>query len=166
MVRVSVCASVQKDKRTDTDVQIRTKHRTHTHIHGWVSIYNRHTTEAFNSNFNYNCYILLYMLEKVCLLCLHQALGSVAIDTQSHSWNMSMASKWESFIFTCNSQLELPLPIPCNSVESDTGCTSRIYFDIVTLSLYNVTPTSQKPCKYNNKLDCSEKNTQDALNEA
>ena len=76
-----------------------------------------------------------------------------------------MASKWESFIFTCNSQLELPLQIPCNSVESDTGCTSRVYFDIVTLTLYDVTPTSQKPCKYNNKLDCSENNPQDAKNE-
>ena len=68
-------------------------------------------------------------------------------------------------LFTCNSQLELPLPKPCNSVESDTGCTSRIYFDIVTLTLHNVTPTSQKPCKYNNKLDCSEKNPQYAINE-
>ena len=26
-------------------------------------------------------------------------------------------------------QLELPRPIPRNSVESDHGCTSRIYFD-------------------------------------
>ena len=49
MVRVSVFASVQKDKRPDTDVQIRTKHHTHTRIYGWMSIYNRHTTEALNS---------------------------------------------------------------------------------------------------------------------
>ena len=36
-----------------------------------------------------------------------------------------------------------------NSVESDLGCTSRIYFDNVgdnvTLTLYNATLTSQKP---------------------
>ena len=36
------------------------------------------------------------------------------------------------------------------SVESDHGCTSRIYFynadDNVTLTLFNVTLTSQKPC--------------------
>ena len=47
-------------------------------------------------------------------------------------------------------QSELPRPIPQNSVESDHGCTSRIYFDNpgdnVTLTLYNVTRTSQKPC--------------------
>ena len=28
---------------------------------------------------------------------------------------------------------------PSNSVESDLGCTSRIYFDNVTLTLHNVT---------------------------
>ena len=47
------------------------------------------------------------------------------------------------------SQSELPPSIPRNSVESDHGCTSRIYFDNagdnVTLTLYNVTLTSQKP---------------------
>ena len=44
-----------------------------------------------------------------------------------------------------------------NSVESEHGCTSRIYFDNagdnVTLTLYNVTLTSQKTCKHNNKCD-------------
>ena len=47
-------------------------------------------------------------------------------------------------------QSEIPRPIPRNSVESDHGCTSRIYFDNagdnVTLTLYNVTLTSQIPC--------------------
>ena len=51
---------------------------------------------------------------------------------------------------SCVGQSELPRPIPRNSVESDHGCTSRIYFDNagdnVTLTLYNVTLTSQKPC--------------------
>ena len=46
-------------------------------------------------------------------------------------------------------QSELSRPIPRNSVESDHGCSSRIYFDNagdnVTLTLYNVTLTSQKP---------------------
>ena len=37
-----------------------------------------------------------------------------------------------------------------NSVEYDLGCTSRVYFD-------NVTLTSQKPCQHNNKFDCSTK---------
>ena len=36
-----------------------------------------------------------------------------------------------------------------NSVESDLECTSRLYFDNLT---------SQKPCQYNNKSDCSETN--------
>ena len=34
-----------------------------------------------------------------------------------------------------------------NSVESDLGCTSRIYFD-------NVTLTSQKLCQHKDKCDC------------
>ena len=66
-------------------------------------------------------------------------------------------------------QSELPRPIPRNSVKSDLGCTSRIYFDNVTLTLHNVTLTSQKPYQYNNKFDCSETNgyniPQDAINE-
>ena len=51
---------------------------------------------------------------------------------------------------------------PLNSLESDHGCTSRIYFynagDNVTLALYNVTLTSQKLCSHNNKCDCSKTN--------
>ena len=42
-------------------------------------------------------------------------------------------------------------------MESDLGCSSRIYYD-VTLTLHNVTLTSQKPCKHNNKCDCSKTN--------
>ena len=55
-------------------------------------------------------------------------------------------------IFSCPNlhQTELPRPIPRKSVESDHRCTSRIYFDNagdnVTLTMYNVTLTSQKPC--------------------
>ena len=37
-----------------------------------------------------------------------------------------------------------------NSVESDIGCRSRVYFD-------NVTSTSQKPCQHNNKLTAAKK---------
>ena len=47
-------------------------------------------------------------------------------------------------------QSELARPIPRKSVKSDHGCTSRIYFDNagdnVTLTLYSVILTSQKPC--------------------
>ena len=45
-----------------------------------------------------------------------------------------------------------------NSMESDLGCTLRIYFDNVTLMLHNVTLTSQKPCQHKNKCDCSKTN--------
>ena len=38
-----------------------------------------------------------------------------------------------------------------NSVESDLGCTSSVYFN-------NVTMTSKKPCQHNDKFDCSEIN--------
>ena len=45
------------------------------------------------------------------------------------------------------------LATSANSVKSDLGCTSRLYFDNVTLTSHNVTLTSQKPCQYNNKLE-------------
>ena len=51
---------------------------------------------------------------------------------------------------TVSVQSELPRPIPHNSVESDHGCTSGIYFDNagdnLTLTINTVTLTSQKPC--------------------
>ena len=56
-----------------------------------------------------------------------------------------------------------------NSVESDLGCTLRVYFDNLTLTSHNVTLASQKQCQYNSKFDCDERNgyniPQDALNE-
>ena len=42
-----------------------------------------------------------------------------------------------------------------NSMESYIGCTSKIYFDDVTLMLHNVRLTSQK---HNNRCDCSKTN--------
>ena len=54
------------------------------------------------------------------------------------------------FVIDITCQSELPRPIPRNSVESEHGRTSRLYFDNaganVTLTLHNVTLTSQKPC--------------------
>ena len=56
-----------------------------------------------------------------------------------------------------------------NSLESDLGCKSRVYFDTVTLMSHYVTLASQRPCQYNNNLNCSETNgnsiPQDSLNE-
>ena len=56
-----------------------------------------------------------------------------------------------------------------NSAESDLGCTSRVCFDIVTLTSHKETLTSQKPYQYNNKFDCSKTNgyniPQDGKNE-
>ena len=43
-----------------------------------------------------------------------------------------------------------------NSVESDLGCASRVYFHNVALTSHNVTLASQKPYQYSNKCDCSE----------
>ena len=62
---------------------------------------------------------------------------------------------------------ELPRPIPCNQTSNEHR---GVYFDSVTLTSYNVMLTSQKPCQYNDKFDCSEtngyNNQQDAINEA
>ena len=72
--------------------------------------------------------------------------------------------RWTKFTFLKSKytyeqeQSDLPRPIPWNSVESDLGCTSRIYFDNVTLTLHNVTLASQKPCQHNNKCDRSKTN--------
>ena len=55
-------------------------------------------------------------------------------------------------------QSELPWPIPWNSLESGLWCTSRIYFDNVTVTLHNLTLASQKPCRHNYKFDCSKTN--------
>ena len=59
-------------------------------------------------------------------------------------------------------QTELPRLISRNSLESDHGCASRIYFDNAgdneTQTLYNMTLTSRKPCEHNNKCDCSKTN--------
>ena len=65
-------------------------------------------------------------------------------------------------------QSKLSRPIPQKSVERDHGCTSMIYFDNagdnVTLTLYRVTMTSQKPCLHNNKFDCSKTNGLNEVN--
>ena len=45
-----------------------------------------------------------------------------------------------------------------NSVKSDLGCTSRVYFVNVTLTSHNRTLMSQKPCQYNNRSNCSKAN--------
>ena len=45
--------------------------------------------------------------------------------------------------------------VSVNSVESDLGCTSRIYFDNMMPMLHNVTLMAQEPCKHNNKCDYS-----------
>ena len=58
-------------------------------------------------------------------------------------------SEVASVTFSRMIQSELPRPIPWNSVEIDHGCTSRIYFDNVTLTLHNMKLTSQKPCQHN-----------------
>ena len=62
------------------------------------------------------------------------------------SWN-KVRSSWDETLMI-NTQSELPRPIPRNSVDSDYGCTSRIYFDNagdnMTLASYNRTLTSQK----------------------
>ena len=71
---------------------------------------------------------------------------------------------WLSHQRATNARADLPeslLPIgtaSANSMESDLGCMSRVYFDNVTLLSHNWMLTSQKPCQYNNKFGCSDTN--------
>ena len=99
------------------------------------------------------------MHEKVKCVCFHD-MQPQKLKFKSVQINMKHVSYWQRLqrakqrvtfrqvIYVGKS--ELPWPIPLNSVESDHGCTSRIYFDNavdnVTLTIYNVTLTSQKPC--------------------
>ena len=66
------------------------------------------------------------------------------------------------FNASLETQLELPRQITGNSVKSDLGCTSRIYFDNMsyklTLAFYNVALMSQNSCQHNNKCVCSKTN--------
>ena len=80
-------------------------------------------------------------------------LSNYSCFTKTADWVYSRLVKYGSV-----TQTELPRPIPWISVESDLGCTLRIYFDNVMLTLHNVTLTSQKPCQHNNRCDCSKTN--------
>ena len=100
-------------------------------------------------------------------------LGSVEFSHGTKGWstlsNYCISRYTHLRFILVEHQLELPRPISWNSVESGIECTLRIYSDSVTLTLHNLTLTSQKPCQYNNMFDCSETNgykiPPDALNE-
>ena len=84
------------------------------------------------------------------LQCIEGQLKKIHLD-KTTVWHYKDCSNYiDQLKNIAGCQSELPRPIPRNSVESDHGCTSRIYFDNdgdnVTLTLYNVTLTSQKPC--------------------
>ena len=105
--------------------------------------------------------------------CLHQRHGSnfemspIKPSTRIAHKVPFLLSKITPSAKTENKKTETYRPIPRNSVESEHGCTSRIYFDNagnnMTLTLYNVTLTSRKPCLHSNKCDCCKRNS---LNEA
>ena len=61
-------------------------------------------------------------------------------------------------LFTVGTLINSIRTASANSMESDLGCTSRIYFDNVTLMLLNVALASKKPFKHNKKCDCSRTN--------
>ena len=78
---------------------------------------------------------------------------------------MTRDTKWESVKNTRKQESQEVCPSPTaigtvsvNSVESDLGFTSRVYFDNVTLALQNATLTSQKPYQNSNKCNCSNTN--------
>ena len=79
----------------------------------------------------------------------HREAGPIASRGRSVYRSVKYVDEQKKLVRT-KTESELPRPIPRNSVESDHGCTSRIYFDNasdnVTLTLYNVTLTSWKPC--------------------
>ena len=78
---------------------------------------------------------------------------SMNIDVWNMGINMCLCNSYTCVFVLFSAQLELPWPIPWNSLESYLGCTSRIYFDRVVLTLHNAMLTSQKSCQHNNKCD-------------
>ena len=78
------------------------------------------------------------------------SLPESGLNIVTHIGNSSSTSRHITLKLRCGIHSELPWPVPRNSVESDYRCTSRIYFDNagdnMTLTLYNVTLTSQNPC--------------------
>ena len=55
----------------------------------------------------------------------------------------------------CNDRFATIGTASANSVKSDLGCISRIYFDNRMMTLHNGTLMSQKTCQHYNKCDCS-----------
>ena len=94
-------------------------------------------------------YILNVLLhEKTCLL---EFANNKGADQPAHP--RRLISSFVICLLKVSSTLQSDLPQPTlwNSVESNLGCTLRVYFD-------NVTLTSHKPCQHNNKCDCSKTN--------
>ena len=87
-------------------------------------------------------------------LCKRVVLGLYSSVLDTSYLKRLTRSKSHYWVVILGSQSELSRPISWNSVESDLGCTSRVYFDNVTLTLHNVTLTSKKPYEHNNKCDC------------
>ena len=102
---------------------------------------------------------LLYMnrfLKEWLVVCL--SVNELHLSESRHGKCCLLGPKGQVRPTSVGNKSELRRPITWNSVESDLGCTSMIYFDNVTLTLHNVTLMSQKPCQHNNKCDCSKTN--------
>ena len=77
---------------------------------------------------------------------------STVANTMSLLFDWLVEITWK--IFDNSHQLSDPIgTASSNLVESDLGCTLRIYFDKVTLMLHNMMLTSQKLCQHNKKCD-------------
>ena len=77
---------------------------------------------------------------------------STVASTKSLLFDWLVEITWK--IFDNSHQLSDPIgTASANLVESDLGCTLRIYFDKVTLMLHNMMLTSQKLCQHNKKCD-------------
>ena len=71
----------------------------------------------------------------------------------------SLVQKHMSMARKCHNHRPTPIgTASATSVESNLGCTLRIYFDNVRLAPHNMTLTSQKPCQHIHRRDCSKTN--------
>ena len=103
-------------------------------------------TSAYAESVQSLCKSLEYSISVKLLTEHHLEFLSLKVGCTGSSESTLVLSKCHIVGNYMSWQSELLWPIPWNSAESNLGCTSRIYFD-------NVTLTSQKPGQHNNNCD-------------
>ena len=111
----------------------------------------------FSIKYRYSNNNIIFFYNRL-FFCSHTCYCVKVVSVTSASRNITSASLYHPH-YPSRSSMYIRGLIPRNYAESAKAvpigyhtCTSRIYFD-------NVTLTAQKPCQFNNKFDCSKHST-------